>query len=288
MAFSRTNPSVSATPAGPVPHPAKLPQLEVLDIKTWYRSQRRGGDFFDGVVTGSRLLFLLTDIAGRRAETDRIAVEVQSVFRTKALELFGLLGANESDGIAQLAGHVNRAIIEAAGGVRFAPAFVGCYNLGLGLLTYHNASLLAVFRDSEGVRILETGGIPMGLFTHCTYEPAFLAFEPKARLLLVTKGVSERRRGGKKFGGDPIRQFLESINSDSASEICEAVLEEAYVFGNSPGARLYDLFQPGRQRAGDDLTAVVLARPSDGMAIHPSATSSAIPCEDSPDAIHQA
>jgi len=238
-----------------------MPQLNGLDLKARYHADRCGGDFFDVAIVGSRVVFLLMDISGRQAEAHPIATEVQNVFRAKSQEIFESSGTNESHGISDLAGCVNRAVIEAAHGVRLAPAFVGCFNLALGVLTYHNAGLLVVFRDAGGVRILKTGGISMGLFTHCTYEPAFLAFEPGARLLLVTKGISLRRRGSAMFGEERIKRLLENSNTDSASEICNTVLKEAYDFGNHPMSRLYDFVRPGRKRQGDDLTAVVLVRP---------------------------
>src|ERR1700757_1031883 len=122
---SQTEVGTALGVACPSPHPVDLPQLEGLDLKARYNSDRRGGDFFDGVVAGCRVGFLLTDIAGRRAETHPIAVEVQNVFRTRAQELFGAPDANESEGIALLARDVNRSLIEAAHGVRMAPAFVG-------------------------------------------------------------------------------------------------------------------------------------------------------------------
>ncbi len=253
-----------AAPSGPGsnPSPANLPQLEGLDLKARYYSERCGGDFFDGVAIGCRVVFLLTDIAGRRAQAHPIAVEVQKVFRTRARELFEPAGANESEGIALLARDVNRALIEAAQGVRFAPAFLGCFNLTLGILTYHNAGrLLAVFHDAESVRVLEAGGIPLGLFTHSTYEPAVLAFGPRAKLLLVTKGITENRRGSATFGGDRVRQLLENSNTDSASQICEVVLREAYEFGHHPWSRAYSLLHLRKQPCSDDLTAVALVRP---------------------------
>jgi len=242
------------------PLPVSLPQLVGLNIKARYRSARCGGDFFDGVAIGSRVIFLLTDIAGRRREVFPIAAQMQNVFQMRAQQLFGTPDANESEGIALLARDVNRSLIEAAHGVRFAPAFLGCYNLALGILTYHNAGhLLAVFHDTESVRILESGGMPMGLFTHSTYEPAVLAFEPHAKLLLVTKGITESRRGAMTFGSERIRQILEN-STDSASDICEAVLREAHEFGKSPWWHIYDLLHPGKPHCSDDLTAVALVR----------------------------
>lgn len=257
----------------PTPHPANLPPLEGLDLKARYYSDRCYGDFFDGVVIGSRVVFLLTDIAGTRAEAFPIAVEVQKVFRARARELFGASGANESEGIALLARDVNRSLLEAAQGVRFAPAFLGCFNLVLGVLAYHNAGILAVFHDTANSHVVDQGGIPLGLFSHSIYEPAFLAFKPGSKLLLVTKGVADRQRGATTFGSERIGRFLESSGFDSASEICETVLREAYAFGHHAWSRVYDLLHPSQRPNGDDLTAVVLVRPGAQQKPTPKGTS---------------
>ncbi len=219
----------------PAPCPADLTKLDGLDLMARYRAGRRGGNFFDGVTIGKRVVFLLTDIAGARAEARALALDVQSAFRRCAPEIFGPSGANESEAIATLAYELNRSLIEAARGVHFAPAFLGCFSLALGILTYHNAGLTAVFHDAEGARVLQTGGMPLGLFTHNTYEPAVLAFEPGARLLLVTKAVIESPSGAFEFGAKRIERLLANLEADSASQICETVLQQAYAFGNRPG-----------------------------------------------------
>jgi serine phosphatase RsbU (regulator of sigma subunit) len=259
MASSLTSLGTAGT-AGPAPCPVDLTHLEGLDLSARYHSDRCGGDFFDGVAIGSRLVFLLTDIAGPRSEAHAIAAEAQTAFRQTVRDLFSAPGANESEAIAVLAHDVNRSIIEAANGVRFAPTFLGCFNLTLGILTYCNAGrVLAVFRDAESAHVLERGGVPLGLFTHVTYEPAVLAFEPGDKLLLVTKGVIESRQGSAEFGAKRIERLLERSNGDSAAQICDTVLQEAYDFGNHPWARVYD-FLHARKRSHEDLTAVALVR----------------------------
>jgi serine phosphatase RsbU (regulator of sigma subunit) len=253
----------SSTPAAgfhPAPYPADLRKLDGLDLMARYRAGRRGGNFFDGLAIGQRVVFLLTDIAGARAEARALAADVQTAFRQYAAELFGPSGANESEAIATLAYKLNRSLIEAARGVHFAPAFLGCFSLALGILTYHNAGLLAVFHDAEGARTLQSGGMPLGLFTHNTYEPAVLAFEPRARLLLVTKAVIESPRGAFEFGAKRIERLLANLEADSASQICETVLQQAYAFGNRPGTHFYDLLHYGKHLGNDDLTAVALVR----------------------------
>ena len=259
MASSLSESGPPSGPPGPSPHPVNLPQIGSLDLKARYHSARWGGDFFDAVATDSRVVFLLTDIAGKRPDTHAIAVDVQKVFQTRALDLFKDSDTNESEGIAILARDINRSLIEAAGGVRFAPAFLGCYNLALNILTYHYAGdLLVVFHDGEETRVLQPDGIPMGLFTHSTYEPVVLAFARHAKLLLVTKGIIKSRRGPTVFGDALVPILIENSSADSASEICEAVLRAADDSANRKGSRAF--LRPRNQKSRDDLTVVALVR----------------------------
>jgi serine phosphatase RsbU (regulator of sigma subunit) len=261
MAFALSDSGTPLGLPGPTPQAADLTQVEGLDLRARYHSEHRGGDFFDALMISHRAIFPLTDVAGSRSKAHALATEMQNVFRQGAQDLFAGSGVNESEAIAALAHDVNRALMEAAYGVRFAPTFLGCFNLTLGILTYCNAGrLLAMFRDAERVRVLEPGGFPLGLFTHATYEPAVLAFESRDKLLLVTKGVTESRRGAAEFGMERVARLFENSNADSASEICDTVLQEAYDFGNSPWVRVCDFLRPGKRRRHDDLTAVALVR----------------------------
>lgn len=260
MASSQSGAGSPLDLQGSSPYPANVPQCESLDIAAQYNPARCGGDFFDAASIHARLVFLLMDIAGRRPETDAIAVEVQTVFRARAQELFQHSDANESEGIAILARDVNRSLLEAARGVRYAPAFLGCYNLTLNILTYHYAGhLLALFHDAAGTHALESCGIPLGLFTHSTYEPGVLAFDQSAKLLLVTKGITDGREGSTLFDDERIALFLEDSAIDSAAKICEGVLRAADGSGKHRKVRVHDLLHR-RNRNDCDSTAVALVR----------------------------
>jgi serine phosphatase RsbU (regulator of sigma subunit) len=243
------------------PCPVDLARLPGVDISARYHADRCGGDFFDGRTIDARLVFLLTDIAGPRAEAHTIATEVQYAFRQSAWELFRAPEANESDAIAALAHEVNRALMDAANGVRFAPTFLACFNASLGILTYCNAGRVsALFKDGRTVQPLLRGGVPLGLFTHVTYEPAVLAFEPGDKLLLASKGVTASRRGRAEFGARRMERLLAHTEADSAAKLCDTVLREAYQFGHNPWSRVYDFLIPRKQRTPTDLTAVALIR----------------------------
>ena len=61
------------------------PLLRQAEIAAVYSGQRVAGDFYEFLRVGpSRMLFVLLDIAGLRAETREILIAVQQTFRTLA------------------------------------------------------------------------------------------------------------------------------------------------------------------------------------------------------------
>ena len=233
------------------PLPTALPPLQELDLHARYYSSRTGGDFFDAVAAGPHVVFLLTDIAGARADAHTIASAAQDTFRLRAPQLFSADSINMTDTLATLAHEINQAIYNAANGSRLAPTFLGCFNLPHGLLAYINSGgPPAIFRDSDGTRVLG----------HVTFEPAIQAFEPGARMLLVTKGILEAQRGREQFGVERATAVLENIPNGSAFDLCGIVLEDAHEFSKPPWyspARLPFVKSP----PAEDLTAVALVRP---------------------------
>jgi serine phosphatase RsbU (regulator of sigma subunit) len=230
---------------------------EGIDFSAQYGSDRTGGDFFDAVRVGSRMAFLLSDIAGTKEESAPIAAETQGVFRGKALELLGPVDANLMDGTALLVQALNLALMGAARQTHFAPTFVGCYDLQLGLLAYINAGgQTAMMRDSDGTRALPNVAMPLGLFTHLTYEPSMQAFEPGMKLLVVTKGVTQSMHKGTEFGAERVMEVVRDSGGGSAAEVCRTVLERAREFEKLSWSKRF--FRKGQTR--DDMTALALVR----------------------------
>jgi serine phosphatase RsbU (regulator of sigma subunit) len=257
--------SSGAGPATQVGASTLLPvvwsQFNGADLHARHHSQGRGGDFFDAFPVGQHVLFLLTDIAGLQLQAPEVLSQLQNVFRRKARELFAGSDVNESNALAELAHAFNLALIEAAQGVHFAPTFLGCFNLTHGILTYCNAgNLLALLRSEGSVRVLESSGIPLGLFTHTTFEAAVLALREGDALLVVTKGVAGSRRGGTEFGLQGVSRTLRNTTAASASAICEAVLHEAHGFAHHPWSRFLSFFHKKNGCNEDDLTALALVR----------------------------
>ena len=243
------------------PLPTALPPLQDLDLHARYYSSRTGGDFFDALAAGPHVVFFLTDIAGARTEAHTIASATQDVFRHRVPQLFTTQVINMMDVLGILAHEINQAIYNAAGGSRLAPTFLGCFNLQLGLLAYINSGgPPAIFRDSDGTHLLGHVTMPLGLFTHLTFEPAIQAFEPGARMLLVTRGILEAQRGREQFGVERATAVLQNSPNGSAFDLCDVTLEDAHEFRKpswySPERLPFIKSQPV-----EDLTAVALVRP---------------------------
>jgi serine phosphatase RsbU (regulator of sigma subunit) len=238
-----------------VPRPAELGQIDGVDLHAHYHADRVGGDFFDAVRVGTRAVFLLSDIAGKRPQTDTLSAAMQEAFRTHAPELFGAVDANIMEGTEMLVQALNHALIDAAKeGVRFAPTLVGCFDTQLGLLAYINAGgQTALLHDSDGARTLPNPTLPLGLTTHLTYEASIQAFEPGARLLVVTKGVTHSVRGKETFGAAGVTEVLRGSHDEPASAMCQAVLDAAHAFEKR---RRFSFGHDER----DDMTALAIVR----------------------------
>jgi serine phosphatase RsbU (regulator of sigma subunit) len=237
------------------PQPTIVPQLDGSSISALYRAARVGGDFYDFLVTDSgRLVFLLLDVAGKREEALDIAAAVQDHLRPLAGEALRDDDVNEAEALPKLLIELNRVIMRAAGGVRCAPAFLGCYVEKFGTLTYINAGHTpALLKDHEGVTGLEACGIPLGLFSHATHDVRITAIPPGAALLLVSRGLVESKAGSKEYGIERLTECVSGISFADAHDLCTQVLADVKTYIES--AR-----RP--KETENDVTTLALVRPA--------------------------
>src|SRR5438270_9888992 len=215
------------------PAPSSIPTLDSLQVAMQYRGARMGGDFFDFIeAEPSRLIFLMMDIAGKRDEAMHIAAAVQDKFREAVPELFTGTEVNEAQAAADLNIVINRAILEAAGGVRCAPAFRASFDEGLGTLTYVNSGhTSALVRDTEGTTELKANGVPLGLFSHAVTDAHMWALQPGSSLLLVSKGLIESKKAFRKeYGFKRLVNLVKEAQFSTAAELCAAVLKDVETY----------------------------------------------------------
>src|ERR1039457_4498748 len=92
-----------AAPSLTDPLHCDVPLLRHAEIAASYTGQRVAGDFYEFLRVGrSRMLFVLLDIAGLRADTREILIAVQKKFRTLAPVLFAGEDFNETTAMIEL------------------------------------------------------------------------------------------------------------------------------------------------------------------------------------------
>ena len=169
-----------------IPRPSVLPDRVDMSVSARYRESRIGGDYYDFLsISDTRMVFLLSDVAGRRDEALNIAAAVQDAMHARAPELLSDPDTNVSDGVTALALELNRTVIQAAGGVRPAPTFVGCLDEQFGLIHYVSAGHTPAFiKDESQVTQLDPTGLPFGLFSHATHDAQVSVAHPGSSLVL--------------------------------------------------------------------------------------------------------
>jgi sigma-B regulation protein RsbU (phosphoserine phosphatase) len=249
------------------PTPAEAPHLSTGDLAALYRGARIGGDFFDFVRVGpNRLVFVLIDIAGRREQALDIAAAVQEALRVSAPQLFGQSDLNESDAVTDLVLLLNQSILAAARGVRCAPAFVGCYQESMGIVSYINAGFVpALVRHNGSIGVLEASGLPLGLFSHATHDAQVCVLQEGAALLLASRGLVEVRSGTEEYGIERLKQVLLRAEVKTANELCSSVLQHVNEFAGSKRRRFLPFGSVQRSAAAEalgenDITTVALIR----------------------------
>jgi len=216
------------------PQAAEIPSVPGAEIAAAYSGERMGGDFFDFVMVGGRLIFLMLDVSGARDRAQEIAAVVQETFRGQVPQLFGAADLNEATAVIELSLQLNRTVLETAGGICSSSAFIGCYNPALGTVCYSNAGHVpGLVRDHTGITQLPATGLPFGLFSHATHDAPMTVLEPGAALLLVSRGVIEGRWQGNEFGMEGVQATFQNTTAPNAQRICVAILDgvESFMCG---------------------------------------------------------
>jgi serine phosphatase RsbU (regulator of sigma subunit) len=236
------------------PEAVAVPGISGADLAAIYGGERKGGDFYDFVRVAPHLvLFGLLDVAGKRDENQSIVSAAQNTFRELGTKLFSRDDINEAESMIELSLEINRSVMEAAHGPRSCPAFVGCYNETLGTICYSNAGHTpALLRHGSGITSFPATGLPFGLFSHVTHDAPTAAIEPGAALVLVSRGITEAKRGRQEYGLIGVEEGLRKCNFQTAQQLCENILDDVGQFAQ-------------KRRAENDVTALVLVRAASAM-----------------------
>jgi len=171
-----------------------------------------GGDFFDYFDgADARLGFVLGDVAGKGPPAALLASRLQGMMAAFA---------NGSRGPAHTATLVNGELARRVVEGRFATVFHGLLAPD-GRLTYtnagHNPPLIV---GPAGVRRLETGGLPLGLFDSAAFDEETVQLDRGDLMIVFSDGVVEATDGdGVEFGEERLVDRTNDLYSNHAMRL---------------------------------------------------------------------
>jgi len=145
-----------------------------------------GGDCYAFVpLPHNRLAFAVGDASGKGLAAALMISNVQSSLRTAA-------SFADSD-VAAVIGAVNRQVYASSLADRYATLFYGVFDEATRTLRYVNAghNPAMVIRRDQSIVWLETGGPPVGMFPHFTYQEGAIELNPGDLVVAYTDGVTE-------------------------------------------------------------------------------------------------
>lgn len=197
-----------------------------------------GGDFFDFIeqVDGT-FGFLVGDVAGKGPAAALLTSKILGIFSA-----FTSVG----DDPAQTVDHINKVLTRRAIDARYATLLYGQLDRA-GQLTFcnggHNPPLIY---GRDGLRRLEAGGMPVGLFDAAPYTADRVTMQPGDTLVLYSDGVTEAHNvAGEEFGEARMVEVLQRAHHESAAAILDQLVGAVRTFAH--GAEQYD-----------DVTAVIV------------------------------
>jgi sigma-B regulation protein RsbU (phosphoserine phosphatase) len=205
-----------------VPPPARIAELAALaglEIATHAEpSSELGGDIWSIFDVGAgRIGLLLADLSGHG-----VAAAIN------AFRLHTLIARHppDPDAPGQWLGAINRMLCGMLGEGHFATMFFGVLERGSDRLRYAACGGPSpILMDHRGARLLDAGGLPLGLQDAMIYEGREAVLPPGAALLLHSDALPESRRPGvAPLGEAGVRDLCAAIFVEGAAEPLEQLL----------------------------------------------------------------
>jgi serine phosphatase RsbU (regulator of sigma subunit) len=217
--------------------PRQFPDAEGFEFYGLTNPVREvGGDYFDFIDSVTdRIAFMVADVSGKGLAAALIMVTFRAYIHATLV--------NELAMRAVMA-RVSRLIHQTTYGERFITTFYGLIDPEHKRLLYinagHNPPLL--LRADGTSQLLETSGLPLGIFEDSRYSESVVNFKSGDILIVYTDGVTEAcSECPEPFGVNRLETVSREASHLSAKEICEVIAKSVQAFTADIGGPEDDL-----------------------------------------------
>jgi PAS domain S-box-containing protein len=199
------------------------------------------GDYFDfSFSTDTRVDVAVGDVSGHGLDAALVMALTRAYVRA-----FSAQNLQVSDTLEA----VNRMLLADLDGERYVTLLFARVNMENSTLSYGSAGHVPGFvlgRSGHVERIIESSGVPLGLFSACDVRTSTMPLKRGDLIVLLTDGVTEAvNDAGEELSIDRVIEYVQAHQHESAQRIADAVCDRAHALARE---------QPQR----DDITAVIL------------------------------
>ncbi len=207
-----------------------------------------GGDFYDILPQpDGTVIVALGDVAGKASPAALLMALLLAILRTLV---------DEQMPLRDLVQRLNLQVSRHAPPSRFITLFLACFNPATGRLEFVNAGQTPpLLRRKDGsIERLMSGGVALGMFEGSTYQSGELQLYPGDALLMYSDGITEAE--------SPDGQPFDEAGLERTLALCAGAYQKSAAA--DLGKAVFDAVERHRrdQRLQDDLTVLVLSRPS--------------------------
>ena len=190
-----------------------------------------GGDFYDMQdMPDGQFGFLCGDVAGKGPAAALLTSKILGIFSA-----FVSVG----DSPEQTVNHINKVLTRRQIDARYATLLYGQLSADGKLMFCNAGQNPPLLYGAGGLRRIESGGMPVGMFEMAPYACDTLVMQPGDTLVLYSDGVTEAHNvAGEEFGEARLVQVLERYTRGSADIVLEQIINAVTEFAH--GAEQYD------------------------------------------------
>lgn len=196
------------------------------------------GDYCDLIEHDGSLYFFLGDVSGKGIAASLLMTQIHALFRN-----FLTMGIP----LSLVVSHVNRAICEKVLTGNYVTIVCGRATPDGAVEIYNAGHPPVIATNRDNVLLLESTGIPLGLFHEADLPATNLQLESGDTLFLYTDGLSEARNQDDEYGVDRVAELMKRHRHLCPTELVSACLDDLAAF-------------TGRTARTDDLTVLALQR----------------------------
>jgi serine phosphatase RsbU (regulator of sigma subunit) len=190
-----------------------------------------GGDFFDMQdMPDGQFGFLVGDVAGKGPAAALLTSKILGIFSA-----FVSIG----DSPEQTVDHINKVLTRRQIDARYATLLYGQLSAGGKLMFCNAGHNPPLIYGVDGLRRIETGGMPVGMFEMAPYSCDTITMKPGDTMVLYSDGVTEAHNvAGEEFGEARLVTLIERYTRGSADVVLEQIINAVKDFAH--GAEQYD------------------------------------------------